>query len=254
MARVYRATDLTTDRAVAVKLLREEAASDKEAVERLRREAEVLSSLRHDCIVAAEHYGQLPDGRTYVVMELLEGQTLRHCIKGGVFECKPLAKVLAKVASALDLAHEHGIVHRDLKPENIYLENNGGVKLLDFGISKITGLGRLTATGEVLGTPKYMAPEQLLGERDIDGRVDLYALGIITYEALTGKSPFHGTVSATELLVAILYHHVTALEELRPDLPKPIAPVVHRAMAQNRQERHATASEFAREFAQAAEM
>ncbi|MGF1468301.1 MAG: protein kinase [Sandaracinaceae bacterium] len=240
MATVYAAEDLDQRRAVAVKVLRPEVAARPEAVTRLRREADVLRSLRHAAIVSYTDQGQLEDGTVYLVMELLRGATLRDAMGAGPMEPAALAPIVAGTCAGLHAAHLQGIVHRDLKPENIFLvpeaDGHVQVKLLDFGISKVLDAERITQTGEILGTPRYMSPEQLGAEPALDGRVDVYALGVILYEALAGRPPITAT-NPTGLIVAILNGEVTPIGTVRPDLPEEVAAVVMRALARHRRDR-----------------
>ncbi|HJL39231.1 MAG TPA: serine/threonine-protein kinase, partial [Polyangiaceae bacterium LLY-WYZ-15_(1-7)] len=251
MARVYRVVDLATQRPYALKLLKADVAESEEAVRRLRREAEVLSALDNPAIVSVETYGKLPDGRLFLVMELLEGETLGERMRRERrLDASDLAPIVAGVAAGLEAAHRAGVIHRDLKPDNIFLAQPSAdaplqVKLLDFGISKVySNETRLTRTGQVLGTPRYMAPEQLSAEPDLDARVDVYALGVILYEALAGSPPFVA-VAPSDLIVAILHGKASPLRSLRPDVAPSIESIVSRAMARARDARFATAKELA---------
>ena len=204
MGTVFEAEHIALGRSVAVKVLHATQATKKDAVRRFQQEARAAGAIGHPNICGVIDLGTLDDGSPYLVMERLVGETLadRVAAEGGLpFE--DVIDILIQVLSGLVAAHEKGIVHRDIKPENIFLTQRVGcpplVKLLDFGVSKMTG-GRagairpedlaLTRTGMVMGTPYYMAPEQARGERDLDARVDLYACGVILYEALTGRRPF----------------------------------------------------------------
>ena len=251
MADVFAATDLATQRTVAVKLLKQDIAENPEAAERLRREGEVLRQLEHPAIVRLETFGKLENGRLFIAMELLSGETLGARIRrDGKLEPSDLVPIVAGACSGLHAAHERGIIHRDLKPDNVFLvagPEGPAVKLLDFGISKITGSDKLTQTGEVLGTPRYMAPEQLSAERDIDGRTDVYALGVILYEALAGSPPFLAA-GPTDLIVAILHGKHAPLRSFRPDLSPEIEAVVTRAMSKAREARYASVEALAGAF------
>ncbi|UJR82025.1 protein kinase domain-containing protein [Sandaracinus amylolyticus] len=258
MADVWRAQDLATQRPVALKLLRPQIAASAEAMQRLKREGEVLSALSHPAIVRVETYGQLDNNSVFVAMELLEGETLGARMRRGPMQPLELAPIVTGTCAALAAAHAKSIVHRDLKPDNVFLVPlaSGGageqqVKLLDFGISKVFGGDRLTYTGEVLGTPRYMSPEQLGAEPDIDPRADVYALGVILYEAMAAKPPFLAS-TPTDLIVAILHGKVAPLRSLRPDLTSAIEAVVMRAMARAREARWASATDLADAFLDAA--
>ncbi len=254
MAQVYRVSDLATGRTFALKLLKPDIASDAEAVARLRREGEVLAALKSPAVVGIETFGKLDDGRLFLVMDYLRGETLgQRMRREGRIAPTDLAPIVTGAAAGLHAAHEAGIVHRDLKPDNIFLEQTGPdqplqVRLLDFGISKVYGQQeRLTRTGQVLGTPRYMAPEQLSADRDLDARVDIYAFGVILYEALAGSPPFVAT-TPSDLIVAILHGKVTPLRTLCPQLTPAIEEVVAQAMARAREARFSTALELAEAF------
>ncbi len=260
MARVFRVCDIATEQTFALKLLRPEIANDEEAIARLRREGELLDRLDNPAIVGIETYGKLADGRLFLVMELLEGQTLGELMRDeGRLDPETLTPIVTGVAAGLHAAHEAGVVHRDLKPDNIFLaqkETGRGtetqVKILDFGISKAVGFERLTRTGQVLGTPRYMAPEQLAADHDLDARVDVYAMGVILYEALAGQPPFVA-VSPSDMIVAILHGKVTPLRVYRPELADEALSVVSRAMARARDARYGSARGLAEAWVDAAQ-
>ncbi|MEM9069113.1 MAG: protein kinase [Myxococcota bacterium] len=256
MAHVYRVTDLATQKPFALKLLKPEVAADSEAVARLRREGEVLATLDSPAVVGIETFGKLPDGRLFLVMEYLEGETLGQKMRREQrIEIAELAPIVAGAAAGLAAAHRAGVIHRDLKPDNVFLEKRDDapvqVRLLDFGISKVYDQEeRLTRTGQILGTPRYMAPEQLAAD-DLDARVDTYAFGVILYEALAGSPPFIAT-SPSDLVVAIIHGKVTPLRTFRPDLDPDLEAVVVRAMSRNREARYETALSLAEAFLAAA--
>ncbi|MEQ8890935.1 MAG: protein kinase [Sandaracinaceae bacterium] len=256
MAEVFSADDMSSGeggaplRRVAVKVLHADIAAKPEAVERTKREGKVLSELDNPAIVSVESWGLLDDGAVFLVMELLEGETLGTRMRRGTIEPTELAPIVAGTCAGLHAAHSRGIVHRDLKPDNIFLcptEHGVQVKLLDFGISKVYGSEKLTQTGEILGTPRYMSSEQLGAEPDIDGRVDVYALGVILYEALAGRPPFL-TSTPTDLIIAILNAQVVPLRSARPDVPEGVEAVVMRAMSRTRTARYDTAMQLAEAY------
>lgn len=254
---VYRARRLLIGDEVAVKTLQADWASDAEMLERFRREAQTAALLKHPNVVTIHDFGRTTDGQLYLVMELVEGRNLRQLMRGR----KPLAadfaaKILGQVSSALDEAHRHGIVHRDLKPENIVLAEgatNWRVKVLDFGIAHwrdlAAGADTLTQTGAVLGTPRYMSPEQCLGQ-EIDGRSDVYTLGIMLFEMLTGVAPFNSPVPG-ELIAQHLHQEPPSLYALNPGISPAIEQVVRQAMSKQREARQSTAGALARQFAAA---
>lgn len=254
MAEVYASTDLTAGRRVAVKVLRPDIADNAEAVERIKREGQLLTELKNPAIVSAERFDQLEDGTVYLVMELLEGETLGERTRRGPMDPAELAPIVAGTCAGLHAAHTRGIVHRDLKPDNVFLcpteQGDLQVKLLDFGISKVFGGDKLTNTGEVLGTPRYMSPEQLGAEPDVDARADVYALGVMLYEALAGRPPFLAT-TPTDLIVAILHGKVAPLRSARPDVSPQVEEVVMRAMAKVRGARFDTAMQLAEAYVDA---
>src|SRR5687767_9975976 len=213
---VYRGTQLATGRKVALKLLHPNMTRDENLVARFRREGMVLCNLRDAHTITTYDFDQTPDGTLYIAMELLEGKSLHQIFHDQApLEWKRVFKILTEMCSSLAEAHSQGIVHRDLKPENIYLENRPGnpefVKILDFGIAKVMrGEGsmdpqapQLTATGQTLGTLEYMSPEQLMGKQ-LDGRSDIYALGVLAYELITGRLPFPDAKGPTGLITAQL--------------------------------------------------
>jgi serine/threonine-protein kinase len=259
MGLVFEAEHLKIGRAVALKVLHERQARNKSAVRRFYREARAAAAIGHPNICEVYDFGTLVDGRPYLVMERLHGETLAERIgRDAVLQFDEAIDILTQVLSGLAAAHEKGIVHRDIKPENVFLAQRANaapmVKLLDFGISKVFAPERkgdemdLTRPGMVMGTPHYMSPEQARGERDLDARVDLYACGVILYEALTGCRPFTAP-NYDALLLQILSARPRPARELRPALPVGFDPVLETAMAVARDQRYCTADEFARDLA-----
>ncbi|MEZ4250920.1 MAG: protein kinase [Polyangiales bacterium] len=246
MGAVYAAVQEPLGRKVALKVLLPVLARDVTLVSRFQREAELAASLGHPNIVQVTDFG-VDDGSAFLVMDLLEGESL-----GGVLERERVLApervrfIATQVLSALGAAHARGVVHRDLKPDNVYLTSVSGVsdlvKLLDFGIARLTegsGDQKMTATGQVLGTPAYMSPEQARG-KPVDARSDLYALGVLMYEALSGRMPVDGS-NYHELMFAIVGETPTPLSELVPELDPGLVGVVERAMAKDPNARYANA-------------
>ncbi|MEM9190711.1 MAG: serine/threonine-protein kinase [Myxococcota bacterium] len=247
MGSVYRATDTRTDREIAVKVLRQHAT--EHTVRRFRREAQLLDAISHPGVVRILDCGISDDQHIYLAMELLRGVTLLHHLRQAApLAPTPVAEILDSAASALDAVHQAGMVHRDLKPSNIILTGDPAapVKLIDFGIATSIALERLTVTGELLGTPRFMAPEQLRDARSIDCRADVYALGVISYVALAAKVPFGGTPS--EIMAAVLEGRFPPLTSQRRTVPALLAQVVEKAMSLEPEDRFSSAGAFARRF------
>jgi len=257
MGTVFEAVHEGLGSAVAIKVLHPNQLQKRDSVQRFHHEARAAARIGHPNICEVHDVGSLPDGRPYLVMERLTGVTLAQRIQtlGGV-PLQDVLDTLTQVLSGLHAAHEKGIIHRDVKPENVFLSQRIGcpaiAKVLDFGVSKVMtdhaeGSGfsemEVTRTGVVLGTPYYLAPEQARGERNLDARVDLYACGVMLYEALTGRRPFRAP-NYNALLIAILTATPRPVRELRPDLPDGFDRVLATAMARDRADRYQTALEL----------
>ena len=248
MGRVYEAshTRLVSKR-LAIKVLHGDLIRQALVVGRFLREAEATSALNHPGIVGILDVNQLSDGRPYIVAELLEGEHLgAYLARKGRLAIDDALSIVRPVCQALMAAHAKGIVHRDIKPENIFLVNRAGqrtVKVLDFGISSVgTAAAKITKTGTVIGTPTYMPPEQARGRR-VDHRADVYAVGAILYEALTGKCPFEG-VDPMSTLASVLTDEPARPRSLAPSIPRALESVVRKAMAKQPKERQATMREL----------
>jgi serine/threonine protein kinase len=264
MGAVYEALHVLIGKPVAVKVLREKYADRPEVARRLVQEARLASSIRHEHIVDITDSGATEDGRTFVVMEHLDGLSLAELLKleGPLPETRVL-DIARQATSALAAAHERGIVHRDVKPENIFIverDHRDFVKVLDFGISKSVMPGemteeslRLTHTGMVMGTPLYMSPEQARGEDELDQRMDIYSLGVILYECLTGEVPFHGA-NYLGVIAEVVKAEAMPPRALRPELriSEPMERVVMKAMAKARADRYPTMDELAADLARVA--
>ncbi len=250
MGEVYRAEDLSLGRTVAHKVLPPEVAGDPERLERFRREARAVAALSHPHIVTL-HSIEEADGVSFLTMELLDGETLERRIRPGGMAASEVLRHGAGLASALEAAHRHGIVHRDLKPGNIMLTAEGQAKILDFGVARQAAPAgsasasdaTLTATGTLLGTVPYMAPEQLEGSPP-DHRSDLFALGIVLYEMATGRHPFARRTPA-ETASAILRDDPPAIERARPELPRGLGRVIRRCLEKDPSRRYQTAADLA---------
>ncbi len=254
MGCVYDAENLWLGRRVAIKVIR--GARSDEALARIRREAQLVAATQHPNICGIYDVGLLADGSPYLVLERLSGETLASRLgRQNRLELAETVDILTQLLSALSAAHEASIIHRDLKPENVFLACQAGstshVKLLDFGFAKdISGLRGevITRPGSALGTPRYMAPEQLVGE-PLDPRCDLFAAGLIMFEALTGVHPFEAD-TRVDLQANILRAEPMPMRRLRPDLPVLIEVIVNRALAKKPADRFRDAKEFGQALSQ----
>jgi len=252
MGGVFEAVNEQIGKPVAVKLLRPEFAFDGEMVVRFMREARAAAAIGHPNIVDIYDVGAAPDGALFMVMELLKGETLGHVLaRHKILDVATAAYGECQVLSALEAAHKQDVVHRDIKPGNIFLVDTGqalpDVKLLDFGIAKALDPNRpgerLTKTGTPVGTPSFMSPEQVLGEKDVDLRADVYGMGVLLYRCLTGVLPFKGD-EHEGVYYKIMKGHFPPPRKLRPELPPPVEQVVLRAMSMKREERYQSAAEM----------
>src|SRR5262252_582286 len=253
MGAVYEGENVRIRRRVAIKVLHAGIASNTEMVQRFEREAQVAGTVGNDHILEILDLGALPAGERYMVMEFLDGETLTDRIKARTrLSPREATRLLRQVLKGLAAAHGEGIVHRDLKPDNIFiLREKAGikdfVKIIDFGISKFTEPGgassRMTRTGALMGTPHYMAPEQATGSTDIDRRTDIYAVGIIMYEMLTGRVPFQAE-TFNQLLFEIALAKIIPARQVVPDLDPAIDSIVMKASARDPAHRFQTCDEF----------
>src|SRR5580765_6357337 len=239
MSTVYRAFDATLERRVAVKLMHREIAADTDQLERFRREARSVAQLSHPHIVGVIDAGE-EDGRPYIVFEYVEGETLKDRIRRmGRLPVDEAIAYAIEIARALEAAHARHIVHRDVKPQNVLIDDEGSAKVTDFGIARTLDEEGLTADGRVLGTTDYVSPEQALGH-PVTGQSDLYSLGVVLYEMLTGEVPFKG-----DNQVAVAMKHVREqlpdVQVRRPEISSALAAVVDRATARDLDVRYATA-------------
>jgi serine/threonine-protein kinase len=249
MGDVFEAFDRVEGAKAAVKVLRAEYLADESMRRRFRREGAVLKALDHPAIVRLLELGVDDEGVVFLVTEYVEGETLAEHLSKGPLDIAEADVLVDALCDGLGAVHHHGVLHGDLKPANVIWPAEGGPRLVDFGASKILGLDRLTATGEVSGTPAYMAPEVLTGKADVDQRIDVYGLGVVLYEALSGKQPFHdGHIG--RLMMKIDAGDCLPINAVA-DVSDAIASVVERAMARHKDDRYAEMADLKTAWQQA---
>ena len=242
MGKVYKARNVITDRVEALKVLLPDLANEGELADRFMREIKLLASLSHPNI-AALHTALRLDNQLLMVMEFVEGRTIEDRLKDGPIPPGEAAGYICQALSALAFAHERGVVHRDIKPANMMLTPSGQLKLMDFGIAKAVGDRRLTMTGTTLGSLFYMSPEQVKGGSDLDGRSDLYSIGVALYEMVTGIRPFKGD-SDYAIMVAHLEQAPVAPIQIAPSLPPALNEIIMTAIQKDRENRFQSAQAF----------
>jgi serine/threonine-protein kinase len=245
MAQVYRGVHEVLQREVAIKELLPDSIKDKETVSRFRREALALAAFRHQNIVTLYDLVE-KDESMFMIMEYVDGPTLGDLLKDGKLPADVAAVVGARIASALDHAHFNRIIHRDIKPGNVMITKAGEVKLMDFGIAKDEGLESLTQEGVAIGTPSYMSPEQVTGS-PVDHRTDIFSLGVVLYECLTGQRPFTGQ-TAGEVFARIRDGRYASIGKVDASIPMPLQKIVARAMRGRLHDRYLDAAEMRRDL------
>ncbi len=244
MASIFRATDTENNRQVAIKVPHPEMEADPQLFDRFKREQEIGQKLDHPGVMKV--FKDAHHSRVYMVMEWVEGQLLRQILAAkGKLPQDRATRLTARICNALDYIHSHGVVHRDLKPENIMVDSSDNIKLIDFGIAGNEGSRRLTFANltNVMGTPDYISPEQVKGKRG-DGRSDIYAMGVMLYEMLTGKVPFTGN-NAFVIMNDRLLNNPIPPREIDPAIPPALQEIIYRALERDPRNRYATAREFA---------
>jgi serine/threonine protein kinase len=258
MGSVYAGKHIDLGRSVAIKVMNSDIVTDKTAEARFIREAKTAAKLDHPNAVTIHDFGTIEGGGAFIVMEYISGQTLRkYLAQNGPLSLEQALEWFTPICEVIETAHQRGIIHRDLKPENIMLKVVGDdivIKVVDFGLAKLVSgeevSQKLTKTGEFMGTPQYMAPEVYDGE-NADSRADIYALGIILYEMITGKVPFSGSVQ--NIISGHLFKEPTSVTEIKPNLPQELDEVLKLALEKKRDERVSSAIAFANAFKQAVE-
>ena len=250
MATVYRAFDPVSNREVAIKILPRQMLDNLVTRARFKREIRLIATLEHPAIVPVYDVGGEDNHQPFFVMRYMSGGSLTEMIRKGRFSLRDAALVIERLAAALDHAHSQGVIHRDIKPDNVLFDTSNNPYLSDFGVAKFTESLVSSTNQEVIGTPAYISPEQALGE-DVDHRADIYGLGAMLYEMLTGERPF-GKDTVIGLALQHVNDPVPNILQLRPDLPGEVDVIIKTAMAKNRENRYATALEFAHELNKAA--
>jgi tetratricopeptide (TPR) repeat protein/predicted Ser/Thr protein kinase len=247
MGVVYKARQISLNRSVALKILAPTLSSDASFVKRFQREAEAIARLHHANIVQIYDIGE-DQNLHFFSMEYVEGQTLAEiCKKEGIFSVEEAVRIILQAGQALEHAHLNGIIHRDIKPSNILVDKENAVKVMDFGLARLLGQSRVTRTSTILGTVDYMSPEQARGDQAIDHRTDIWSLGVVLYEILTSRTPFHAA-NESALIHKIIYEEPLDVMNLNPEIPPGLAIVLSRAIAKDKDRRYDSVSEFLRDI------
>jgi serine/threonine protein kinase len=252
MGVVYKARDQELGEEVAIKMLRPDILrGDDTAIERLKAETRLARRISHRNVVRTHDFGE-HQGACYVTMEFVEGMTVRRLIETrGRLSVSAALAIAAQLADALDVAHRQGVVHRDIKPQNLLLDADGVLKVMDFGVARLVEHTTvLTQAGMVVGTPSYMSPEQLLAE-DVDGRSDLYSVGVVLYECLTGRLPFEAKTPVS-LIAKLLHDEPAPPTTLNPEIPPALSALIMRLLAKSADVRPKNAAELGELLAQVA--
>ncbi|MEJ2616359.1 MAG: serine/threonine-protein kinase, partial [Ignavibacteriaceae bacterium] len=242
MGVVYIAQDLKLDRKVALKFLPSSYSFDEEAKKRFIHEAKAISSLQHHNICSVHEIDETDVGQLFICMDLYEGETLKELIKKGPFNIEKALDITMQIAEGLAKAHEKNIIHRDIKPANIFITNDGIVKILDFGLAKVSAQTQMTVMGTTMGTVAYMSPEQSRGE-NVDHRTDIWALGVILYEMLTGQQPFKGDYEQA-VIYSLLNEEPELLKSINKEIPEQLELIVKKAIEKNPEDRYQNINEL----------
>src|SRR5579864_1923259 len=259
MGVVYKAHDSRLDRALALKLLPDELAQQPQALERFRREARAASALNHPGICTIYDIGE-QDGRAFIAMEFIDGETLRSHIHGKALPLEEILKLGIQIAEALEAAHAEGIIHRDIKPANIFVTRRGQAKVLDFGLAKLVPKGITSAdsdadsqdsnsiVGIISGTPSYMSPEQVRGD-GLDSRTDIFSLGLVLYEMATGRQAFGGGTGGM-IIEAVLTRPPAPVRSINPAIPPRLEEIIDKALHKDRDRRYQHAADMSADLQQ----